>query len=215
VRSRVIRRRADIEEGLVCLRRQEPRFAALADILPPPPLRRSSPGFETLLRTIVSQQLSVAAASSIWNRLGERGLRNADRVVRARSTSFAACGLSAPKIRYAKTLAKMVQDGSLPLARLSRLGDEEVAEALVAVPGIGLWTAEIYVMFALGRADAFAAGDLALQEATRDLFDLDRRPTDPQLRELAEVWRPWRSVAARVLWQYYRHAKGREGMVSK
>jgi DNA-3-methyladenine glycosylase II len=90
--------------------------------------------------------------------------------------------------------------------------DAEVIKTLVAVKGIGVWTAEIYAMFALGRADAFAAGDLALQESARILFDLDARPTDRALRALAADWAPWRGVAARLLWSYYRIAKSREGV---
>ena len=90
--------------------------------------------------------------------------------------------------------------------------DDEVLDTLIALPGIGRWTAEIYLKFALGRADAFAAGDLALQEAARMLYGLDARPTPAALIEMAEPWRPWRSVAARALWAYYRIAKGREGV---
>ena len=91
--------------------------------------------------------------------------------------------------------------------------DAEVVRALVAVPGIGVWTAEIYAMFALGRADVFAPGDLALQEAARVLFGLETRPTEKALRAMAEAWSPWRSVAARILWAYYRVAKEREGVM--
>jgi DNA-3-methyladenine glycosylase II len=96
---------------------------------------------------------------------------------------------------------------------LRDLPDEEVVKTLVAVPGIGVWTAEIYAMFALGRADVFAPGDLALQEAARMLFGLEARPTDKSLRVMAEAWSPWRSVAARILWAYYRVAKEREGVM--
>ena len=108
----------------------------------------------------------------------------------------------------------MIVDGTLPLDRLARYGDEEAIDILLQVPGIGRWTAEIYLMFGLGRADAFAAGDLALQEAARGLFELPKRPGDSELRALAEAWRPWRSVAARMLWQYYRDSKGREGVTN-
>ena len=96
---------------------------------------------------------------------------------------------------------------------LRGLPDREVVATLVAVPGIGVWTAEIYAMFALGRADVFAPGDLALQEAARMLFGLDRRPTDKALRAMAEEWSPWRSVAARILWAYYRVMRQRDGAI--
>ena len=111
-------------------------------------------------------------------------------------------------MRYSRALA----EAALDCDRLRAAPSDEVIETLVSLPGIGRWTAEIYLKFALGRADAFAAGDLALQEAARMMFDLPARPTPAALIEMAEPWRPWRSVAARALWAYYGTAKGREGV---
>ena len=118
-------------------------------------------------------------------------------------------GLSRQKARYGRALAQ----AGIDFSALRGAPDVDVVRSLVAVPGIGVWTAEIYAMFALGRADVFAPGDLALQEAARMLFGLEARPTDKALRAMAEAWSPWRSVAARILWAYYRVAKEREGVI--
>ena len=119
-----------------------------------------------------------------------------------------AAGLSRQKIRYAKALA----EARIDYTALRTAPTDEVIGTLIAVPGIGVWTAEVYAMFSLGRADVFAPGDLALQEAARVLFDLPARPKERAFREMAEDWRPWRSVAARALWSYYRVVKNREGI---
>lgn len=210
---RIIQRTADITEGVAHLCRCEPRFRAAAKVLPTPPLRRSVPGFETLLRSVVSQQLSVAAADSIWTKLTARRPPTAEALHRARVSSLAEAGLSRPKISYVKGLARMVVEGTLPLERLGRMDDEAAIELLTAARGVGRWTAEIYMMFGHGRADIIAAGDLALQEGAKELFELPARPSEEELRALAERWAPWRAVAARILWQYYRHVRQREGIV--
>lgn len=122
--------------------------------------------------------------------------------------ALAACGLSRPKIRYARALA----EADLNYDLLAKQTEDAAIAELTAVTGIGTWTAEIYLMFSVGRADVFAAGDLALQEAARLIFGLPERPAEKDLRALAEDWSPWRSVAARLLWAYYRVAKQREGI---
>ncbi|MDZ4136016.1 MAG: DNA-3-methyladenine glycosylase 2 family protein, partial [Paracoccaceae bacterium] len=119
-----------------------------------------------------------------------------------------ACGLSRQKARYGRALA----GAGLDYAALRDMPDARVVQTLVAVPGIGAWTAEIYAMFSLGRADVFAPGDLALQEAARRLFGLDARPTEKVIRQMAQDWTPWRAVAARLLWAYYRVSTTREGI---
>lgn len=189
----------------------EPRFRELARALPPPPLRRARPGFETLLRSIVSQQLSVAAADTIWARLVALGPPAPAAIVAADPATLRSAGLSKQKVAYARGLAERVLDGRLNFRRVSRLSDEAAIAALVSVPGIGRWTAEIYLMFGLGRADVIAAGDLALQLAAQDLFGMDRAG-EAALRDRARAWTPWRAVAARMLWQHYRSVRGREGM---
>jgi DNA-3-methyladenine glycosylase II len=174
----------------------------------PLPLRRRPDGFAELLSAITSQQVSVASASAIWARLQAAKLTDPQAILRATEDELRAAGLSRQKIRYARALA----EASIDYNGLRVLSDAEVIATLTKVPGIGTWTAEIYAMFSLGRADVFAHGDLALQEATRLLFKLPERPSERQMRQLAEAWSPWRSVAARILWAYYRIAKDREGI---
>lgn len=206
--GRIITSDACVAEGANWLATHDPRFAVALSLTGALPLRRKEGGFAALYDAIVSQQVSVASANAIWARLTEAGLTQADAVMAANDDALRACGLSRQKIRYGKALAGAGIDfGGLPL-----LPDDEVIAILIAVPGIGRWTAEIYAMFSLGRADVFAPGDLALQEAARVLFELDARPSEKQFRRMAEDWSPWRSVAARLLWAYYRVAKSREGI---
>lgn len=198
----------DISEGLEFISSVEPRFAHAAEVCGCPPLRTRDEGFTALLDMIVSQQLSVASADAIWGRLEAADLVSRNRVLKASDGDFQACGLSRPKIRYARALAS----SDIDFDCLAEQADEEVVSLLTSVKGIGRWTAEIYMMFALGRADVIAAGDLALQESAKLLFALDARPTESDLRQMAERWKPWRAVAARLLWTYYRFAKKREGV---
>lgn len=206
--GRIIISDACVCEGADWLASHNPRFAqALAEV-GPLPLRRRDGGFAALFDAIVSQQVSVASANAIWRRLAAAGMTDAATVALASDETLRECGLSRQKIRYGRALAQAGIDfDALPL-----LPNDTVVETLIAVPGIGRWTAEIYAMFSLGRADVFAPGDLALQEAAKVLFGLDARPTERQLRLMAEDWSPWRAVAARLLWAYYRVAKSREGI---
>ena len=206
--GRIIETDACVAEGAEWLAKREPRFAYALEQTGPLPLRRRQDGFEALLSAIVSQQLSVAAADSIWQRLQASGLHQRDALSVAEDEALRACGLSRPKIRYARALA----ESDVDFAALRAAPTDDVIAQLVALKGIGRWTAEIYAMASLGRADVFAAGDLALQESVRILFEMDARPTEKQLSEMAENWTPWRSVAARLLWAYYRVAKDREGI---
>lgn len=206
--GRIIQTRACVAEGAAWLAEQDPRFARALDETGPLPLRLREDGFEALLNAIVSQQLSVASANSIWARLQTAGLTGAEAIAKARDQDIAACGMSRPKIRYARALAESRVD----FAALRDLSSEEVIASLVQIKGIGRWTAEIYAMFSLGRADVFAPGDLALQEAAKILFDLEARPSEKALRDMARDWSPWRGVAARLLWAYYRVEKNREGI---
>lgn len=198
-----------VAEGAAWLASCEPAFARALPLVGPLPLRREPDGFAALLRAIVGQQVSVASARAIWARLEEAGLTDAATMAAATDDDLRQAGLSRQKARYGRALAQ----AGIDFAALRSLPDADVIGRLVAVPGIGVWTAEIYAMFALGRADVFAPGDLALQEAARILFDLEARPTERGLRDMAEAWSPWRSVAARILWAYYRVAKEREGIV--
>ena len=204
---RLIAADADLVEGAAHLAAVCPVWARVLPDLGPLPLRRRADGFPALLDAVVSQQLSVASARAISGRLAAAGLDAPAPILAAGDDALRACGLSAQKIRYLRGIAA----AGIDYAALARAPDEAVIETLVALPGIGRWTAEIYLMFALGRADAFAPDDLALQEAARLLYGLPERPRGRTLAALAEPWRPWRSVAARGLWAYYRLAKGREG----
>ena len=206
--GRLIETPACVAEGAVFLAAAEPRFAHALDLTGPLPLRRRKDGFAALLDAIVSQQVSVAAADAIWGRLRDAGLTGPRKIMWASDDDLRACGLSRQKIRYARELAA----SGIRFTALRDMPTDDVIETLVVVPGIGRWTAEIYAMFSLGRADVFAPGDLALQEAARILFDLEGRPSEKALRIMAEEWSPWRGVAARLLWAYYRVAKEREGI---
>lgn len=206
--ERIIETPACVAEGAAWLAAREPRFAAALAETGPLPLRRREDGFAALLSAIVSQQVSVAAADAIWARLDAAGLTAPERLTAAGEEALRDCGLSRQKARYARALAA----AELDFAALRALPAEEVIARLVAIPGIGRWTAEIYVMFSLGRADVFAPGDLALRESVRLLFALDGRPSERDLRAMAEAWSPWRAVAARLLWAYYRAVREREGI---
>jgi len=205
---RIIETDADLAEGAAWLASRDPRFEAALAETGPLPLRRRAGGFPALLNAICSQQLSVASADAVWGRLQDAGACEAHRLAALDDDTLRACGLSRPKIRYARALA----EADLDYAALERLPEVEAIARLTSIKGIGVWTAEIYLMFSIGRADVFAPGDLALQEAARILFDLDGRPGEKALRAMAEDWSPWRSVAARALWAYYRGAKNRAGI---
>lgn len=205
--GRIIETDACVAEGAAWLAAKEPRFAHALDLTGPLPLRRNSDGFRAVLDAIVSQQISVAAADGIWARMRAAGACSQAGIKRLSDEELRACGLSRQKIRYSRELAK----AGINWRALRVAPTEDVIEELTQVTGIGIWTAEIYAMFSLGRADVFASGDLALQEAARILFELDERPKEKAFREMAEDWSPWRGVAARLLWAYYRVAKDREG----
>ena len=206
--GRIIESHDCVAEGAEWLARAEPRFAQALALTGPLPLRRHADGFAALLDAIVGQQVSVASARAIWARLVAAGLTDQAAMAVAGDADLRAAGLSRQKARYGRALAQAGVD----FAGLRVQPTDEVIATLVAIPGIGTWTAEIYAMFALGRADVFAPGDLALQEAARLLFGLEGRPNERALRAMAEAWSPWRAVAARVLWAYYRVAKAREGV---
>jgi len=202
----------DLDTALTALVKADPRFGALLAAAGRPPLRRRVGGFAGLIATVVSQQLSTASAAAIWGRL-EAAFDpfEPEAIRRARAPRLARLGLSGPKIRALKEIARAVGSGKLALAGLGELSADDAHAALTAVHGIGPWTANIYLLSSLGHADAWPAGDLALQEAARRAFGLAARPSAKDMVTLAEPWRPWRAVAARVLWTYYRTLKRRDG----
>ncbi|WP_430464178.1 DNA-3-methyladenine glycosylase family protein [Tabrizicola sp.] len=206
--ERIITTDGCVAEGAEYLARAEPRFAHALALTGPLPLRRQADGFTALLDAIIGQQVSVASADAIWRRMEAAGLTDRAALASASDEACRAVGMSRQKARYGRALAQ----SQIDFDGLRHLPDAQVVQVLTEVPGIGIWTAEIYAMFALGRADVFAPGDLALQEAARLLFDLPERPRERALRAMAEAWSPWRSVAARLLWAYYRVAKSKEGI---
>lgn len=202
--STIIETEDDIEAGARYLRRACPHLAKAATLAGPPPLRRWSPGLDGLVRIVVGQQLSVASANAILGRL--RALvdpLDAVGLLAASDRDMRVAGLSAAKLATLRDLAAHVTRGDIDFDALSRLPAGEAHAQLTAVRGIGPWTADIYLVLCRGDRDAFAAGDLALQAAVHDLFGLDARPTAMELGAIAERWRPWRGVAARLLWSYY------------
>jgi DNA-3-methyladenine glycosylase II len=174
-------------------------------------LRRREPGFAGLCAIVVSQQLSTASAGAIWGRMQTAfDPFHHDTVRRARSERLARIGLSAPKIRTMKAVGTAVAKGNIRLEELSHMEADAAHAALTTLHGIGPWTADIYLLFCLGHADAWPAGDLALQEAARIAFKLRARPDAKRMAKIADRWRPWRGVAAHLLWNYYRVIKQRD-----
>jgi DNA-3-methyladenine glycosylase II len=202
-----------LAEGLAELQRLDPIMAQLIAAGAKPTLRKRDPGFQGLVRIIMAQQLSVASADAIWVKLITRfGILTPTAIEEAQDEALKACGLSAPKIRTSRAVSAAILAGALPIDELGAMPVDEAHSKLTAVKGIGPWTADIYLMFCLGQPDAFAAGDLALQEAARMAYGLEVRPSAAQLIALAEKWRPWRAVAAKVLWAHYKIAKQRRGL---
>jgi DNA-3-methyladenine glycosylase II len=193
-----------LDEGLTALLNQDKRMRKIMKHAGRPPLRKREPGFPGLVAIIVSQQVSTASAAAIWKRVSTHYPKlSARQIAMASNETLQSLGLSGPKIRTLRAVADAITTRSLSLTKLHTLSAEEAIAMLTTVKGIGPWTAEIYLLFCLGHSDAFPAGDLALQEAARIAFDLKARPSAPELVTLAEAWRPWRGVAAKLLWAYY------------
>ena len=206
--ERIIKGDTCVLEGARWLAEYDSRFKRAIEEVGPLPLRLKEEGFAQLLNAIIGQQVSVASANAIWARMEGLNLTSEDRIAHASDEDLRAGGLSGQKMRYSRALA----EARIDYIALRDMPSDEMIKTLTQVTGIGQWTAEIYAMFSLGRADVFAHGDLALQEAAKDLLGLPERPKEKQMREIAGDWSPWRSVAARVLWAYYRVVKSREGI---
>jgi len=203
-----IRTKDDVQTGVNFLCGCEPRFGHVMERCGLPPLRLGSGGIKGLLEIITGQLISIQAAASIWARVEQKfsGF-DFDRMVAASDEDYQACGLSRPKIKTIRALLTAIEDGRLDLAELENLRDTDVMQKLVAIKGIGPWTAQIYLLSGLGRSNVWPVGDLALQESARILFNLDARPDVRQMEAMAQDWQPWRAVAARLLWSYYRHVR--------
>ncbi|MBZ9662346.1 DNA-3-methyladenine glycosylase [Mesorhizobium sp. ESP-6-4] len=200
----------DIATGLDALCRIDPRLAAVRGRAGKVPLRLSEPGFQSLASIIVSQQVSRASADAIFGRLVKLvDPLTPQAILAADEGVFREAGLSRPKQRGLLAVAEAVA-GGLDLDHLCTLDAGEAIAAMTAVPGIGPWTAECYLLFAAGHPDVFPARDVALQTAVGHALGIDPRPPEKMLIRLAESWRPWRGVASRLFWAYYRELKGRD-----
>jgi DNA-3-methyladenine glycosylase II len=195
-----------INAGLDHVAAREPAIARAVQLAGYPPPRIRARGYITLLRTIVGQQVSVAAASSVWSKL-EAALSEIapDSILRADFDTLRACGLSRQKQGYARSLSELVASGELDLEGLPR-DDEEAIAQLTRIKGIGRWSAEIYLLFAEGRPDIFPAGDLAVQAGMGRILGLAERPSEKHLRDASEPWRPHRGAVTLLTWHCYNNA---------
>lgn len=197
----------------LCMR--EPRFSEAYEAVGFIADRRRPADFASLCRIVIEQQISVAAANTIWGRLEAavqgraNGAFSAERLLKLTEARLRACGLSGPKVRYVRNMAQAAKSGAIDFALLPKLDDGAAMAMLTDVKGIGRWTAEIFLLFALDREDIWPAHDVALQEAMKRLFGLKTRPDVKKMDRMAENWRPHRGVAARLLWRYYAVTRSR------
>ena len=200
----MVRTPDSLKQSLLALAEREKAFAQVLDTHGHPEPRASAPGVETLLRTIVGQQVSVAAARSMWSKLAAKFGEpvNLQKLLDASDAEMREAGMSRQKAGYLRSLAGLVLSGELDLAHLPE-DDEEAIAQLTKIKGIGRWSAEIYLLFAEGRHDVWPAGDLAVQIEIGRLMGLEGKPTEKQLRELGEKWRPHRGAAAVLAWHSY------------
>ncbi len=202
--SSFIRTESDLAAHLQALVAVSPEFARVRDAAGDVPLRWLDGGFPGLVWVITSQQISIAAGRAIYNRCkAALGDVTVAAILAADDATLKTAGFSAPKIRTLRAIAEAAQSGHLNLAGLADLDIANAIAHLTAIKGIGPWTAEVYLLFALGHPDIMPAKDVALQEAARHAFGLAERPTDKALASMADAWRPYRSAAARLLWTYY------------
>ncbi|WP_440454681.1 DNA-3-methyladenine glycosylase family protein [Psychrobacter sp. ASPA161_9] len=197
--TQIIESPQELEEHIIKLIAIEPRFALVYEQVGVPSLRHNAGGFKQLMRAMVGQQLSVAAAASIWQRLVDADLTNPQAITEATDKTLRTQGLSKQKIRYTRSLV----DHDIDFVALETMTNEDVTKTLTAVTGIGRWTAEMYLLFSLKRADVLAVDDLAIKVAAMQLLDLTERPTPKQLKILIEVWSPHLSAASLLLWAHY------------
>jgi DNA-3-methyladenine glycosylase II len=206
---------SDLEEAVHALIKRDPRLKPVLEIAGMPALRRREPGFTGLAHIVCGQQLSTASATAIWGRLSAAfDPFDHDAVRRARTDRLGRLGLSAAKIKTLKHLAREITAQRLNLDVLAEEDADAAHHTLISLPGIGPWTADVYLLFCLGHGDAWPAGDLAVQEGIRIGLGLKARPTEKQMAPLAEPWRPLRGAAAHLWWSYYRAVKKREGVLA-
>ena len=195
-----------IKDIAPCVYKQEKRFRLVERNFGLPSFDPREKGLLALKKTIVGQQLSVASAAAIWGRFINADIKDEEILNNQADNQLRDLGFSRQKISYLKSLA----ESKLEFDQMETMENESVINVLTNIKGIGLWTAEIYCIFSLRRLDIFPAGDLALQEAAKHLLDLENRPSEKEMRKIAESWVPYRSVCAIILWHFYRNLKSRE-----
>ena len=206
---------ADLEDAIAALVKQDKRLKPILELTGMPALRQREPGFEGLAHIVCGQQLSTASAGAIWGRLTAAfDPFDPELIRKARADRLGRLGLSAAKIKTLKHLAREIRAQRLNLDVLAEEDADAAHHTLIALPGIGPWTADVYLLFCLGHGDAWPAGDLAVQEAIKIGLGLQARPTEKQMAPLAEPWRPLRGAAAHLWWSYYRAVKKREGVLA-
>ena len=206
---------SDLDDAIERLLKQDPRLKPIFEIAGMPSLRRREPGFVGLAHIVCGQQLSTASAAAIWGRLTTAfDPFHHEALRRARAGRLGRLGLSAAKIKTLKHIARELADERLNLDVLAEEDADAAHHTLTALPGIGPWTADVYLLFCLGHGDAWPAGDLAVQEAIKIGLGLKERPSEKQMAPLAEPWRPMRGAAAHLWWSYYRAVKKREGVIA-
>ncbi len=202
-------RAATFAHGIEVLRSQDTDLARVVARFGPPPLWRRRPCFATLVRIILEQQVSLAAAEAIFRRLRAMVVPfSAARYRQFDPARLKAAGLTRQKASYSRTLADAIATRRLQLNTLAVMPDAEARRALMAIRGIGPWSADIYLLMALGRPDIWPRGDLALNKALIAVKHLEARTPAADLAAIADTWRPWRAVAARILWHYYLSVRG-------
>lgn len=199
----IIRDHSDIQAGLEALIALDPRLAVIVKASGPVPLRLNEPGFSGLASIVVSQMVSRASAEAIWRRITAAGPVTAAGYRALDPAIVATFGLSRAKAATLLHLSTAISEGHFDLASVCALETGEAIRQMTALPGIGPWTAEVYLMFCGGHADIFPAGDVALQAAVAHAFGLEARPAARELAAMAGIWSPWRSVASRLFWAYY------------
>ncbi len=205
---KIIETSKELKTHILALIEIEPRFAPIYKQVGTPSLRRNEGGFEPLIRAMVGQQLSVAAAASIWQKLADSGLTSALAISKANDEDLKTQGLSRQKIRYVRSLV----EHDIDYSALTTMGDEEVIDTLTAVVGIGRWTAEMYLLFSLGRADVLAVDDLAIRVGAMPILELEERPTPKQLKLATQPWSPYRSAASLLIWAHYGWMRNKHAM---
>ncbi len=204
--------RARFIEGVAALAAADPQLGRVVARFGPPPLWTRKPGYAALVQIVLEQQVSLASGRTTFARLRDAcsGEVTPESVAGLGAPALRAAGVSRQKAGYCQGIARRIVDGSLDLKALGRRDDDAVRERLTAIRGIGPWTANIYLMTALGRPDVWPDGDLALAAAAQQVKELRERPDARRLREMAESWAPWRTVAARILWHHYLSARAGE-----